>query len=154
MSKKKAAEIIGVVIILGIIGFAVFNLINQDNLQKVSKTELILDTVFEIAVYTEDRAEGNRLLREAFNEVRELEKIMSRFVKNSDVDRINQKAGSEEVQVDSKTLEVIERSLYFSEISEGHFDVTIAPLLNLWGFGTGEERVPTEEEISEVIPLI
>ncbi len=154
MSKKKAVEIIGAIIILGIIGFAVVNLINQDNLQRYSKTELLLDTVFEIAVYTEDSADGNRLLREAFNEVRELEKIMSRFVRNSDIDKINQEAGSEDVQVDPRTLYVMEQSLHFSEISEGHFDVTIAPLLSLWGFGTGEERVPAEEEISEVMPLI
>lgn len=154
MRTKKVAEILGVVIILGIIGLAIFNLIHQDNLKKYSKTELLMDTVFEIAVYTEDSAEGNRLLRDAFNKVRDLERLLSRYVKNSDVDRINQKAGSEEVQVSFKTLHLIERSLYFSEISEGHFDITIAPLLSLWGFGTGEERVPSEEEINEVLPQV
>lgn len=154
MTLKKAVEVLAVVIILGIIGLAIFQLTNQESLQRYSKTELLLDTVFEIAVFTEDEAEGSRLLREAFNEARTLEKTLSRFVSGSEVDKINQNAGKGSVEVRSDTLQVIKSGIYIGEISEGSFDITIAPLVELWGFGTGEQRVPSQEEIDRVLSLI
>lgn len=154
MTFKKAVEVLAVVIILGIIIFAIINIVNQESIQKYSKTELLLDTVFDIAVFTEDEAEGNRLLREAFNEVRALEKTFSRFVSGSEVDKINQKAGEGSVEVSSDMLKVVRSGIYFGEITEGSFDITIAPLMELWGFGTGEQRVPSQEEIEEILPLV
>lgn len=151
MGQKKVAEIGGAIIILIIIGYAIYNVAGQQNLQRFSKTELLLDTVFEVAVFVEDQAEGNRLLRESFSEVRTLERSLSRFIRNSDVDRVNREAGRAPVEVDPATYYVIERSLYFSELSGGKFDITIAPLLELWGFGTGEEKVPSTEEIQGLL---
>ena len=154
MTFKKAVEVLAVVIILGIIIFAIINIVNQESIQKYSKTELLLDTVFDITVFTEDEAEGNRLLREAFNEVRALEKTFSRFVSGSEVDKINQNAGEGSVEVSSDMLKVVRSGIYFGEITEGSFDITIAPLMELWGFGTGEQRVPSQEEIEEILPLV
>ena len=154
MTFKKAAELLAVVIILGIIIFTILNIVNQESIQKYSKTELLLDTVFDITVFTEDEAEGNRLLREAFNEVRALEKTFSRFVSGSEVDEINQNAGEGSVEVRSDMLKVIKSGIYFGEITEGSFDITIAPLMELWGFGTGKQRVPSQEEIEEILPLV
>jgi len=156
MARRKIFfEIFIVIIILSIIGVAVYNYIDRDNLERYSRTELILDTIFEVTIFVDEEIEGDPLVREAFDKVRALEKVMSRFVTNSDVDKINQQAGKEPVEVDPRTFYVIEKSLYFGEASQGKFDVTIAPLLNLWGFGTGEEREPPEgEEIEEVLPLV
>ena len=153
--RKIFFEIFIAIIILSIIGVAVYNYIDRDNLERYSRTELILDTIFEVTIFVDEEIEGDPLVREAFDKVRALEKVMSRFVTNSDVDKINQQAGKEPVEVDPRTFYVIEKSLYFGEASQGKFDVTIAPLLNLWGFGTGEEREPPEgEEIEEVLPLV
>ncbi len=156
MARRKIFfEIFIAIIILSIIGVAVYNYIDRDNLERYSRTELILDTIFEVTIFVDEEIEGDPLVREAFDKVRALEKVMSRFVTNSDVDKINQQAGKEPVEVDPRTFYVIEKSLYFGEASQGKFDVTIAPLLNLWGFGTGEEREPPEgEEIEEVLPLV
>lgn len=156
MARRKVIfEIFIAIIILSIIGVAVYNYIDRDNLERYSRTELILDTIFEVTIFVDEEIEGDPLVREAFDKVRALEKVMSRFVANSDVDKINQQAGMEPVEVDPRTFYVIEKSLYFSEVSQGKFDVTIAPLLSLWGFGTGEEREPPAgEEIEEALSLV
>lgn len=156
MARRKVIfEIFIAIIILSIIGVAVYNYIDRDNLERYSRTELILDTIFEVTIFVDEEIEGDPLVREAFDKVRALEKVMSRFVANSDVDKINQQAGMEPVEVDPRTFYVIEKSLYFSEVSQGKFDVTIAPLLSLWGFGTGEEREPpADEEIEEALSLV
>lgn len=153
--RKSLGEIVAILLVLGIIGFAVYNYAGRDNLEQYNRTELILDTVFDVTIFVDRDMEGEGLLREAFDEVRALEKVMSRFVQNSDVDRINQQAGKEPVEVDPRTFHVIKESLYFSEVSRGKFDVTISPLLSLWKFGTGEEgEPPSQEEIQEVLPLV
>ncbi|RQD73862.1 MAG: FAD:protein FMN transferase [Candidatus Syntrophonatronum acetioxidans] len=153
--KKKIIEIIIILIVLSIIGFAIYNFADRDNMERYNRTELILDTVFDVTIFVDEEVEGDRLLREAFDKVRALEKVMSRFVKNSDVDNINEQAGKEPVEVDPRTFYVIERSLEFGDASQGKFDVTIGPLLNLWGFGTGEEREPpSSEKIEETLPLV
>ncbi len=158
MTFRKAVEVLAVIIILALIVFAVFRILNPEDsgsgIQRFSKTELLMDTVFEIAVFTEDEAEGNRLLREAFSEVRMLEKTLSRFISGSEVDNINQAAGENPVEISSDSLQVIKEGIYLGEVSQGSFDITIAPLMDLWGFSTGEQRVPTPEEIEETLLLI
>lgn len=154
MKFRKVVEVLAVVLILGIIAFSIFKMFEQESIQRYSKTELLLDTVFEVAVFAEDEVEGNRLLRESFNEVRALEKVLSRFVSGSDVDKINNHAGIEPVEVSRDTFKVIKKGMYFGELSDGGFDVTIAPLMELWGFGTGQQRVPSLEEIEKTLPLI
>jgi len=153
-TRKRAVEVLAVIFIVGIISFTLYNHLGDDGPQVSSKRVFMMDTTFEIVLYSTDEGQGNRLIDEAFNEARNLEKVLSRFISSSDVDRINRNAGIEPVEVDPVTFHVVEKAIHFSEISEGSFDVTVAPLLELWGFGTGEHSVPTEEEIKEVLPLV
>jgi len=78
---------------------------------------------------------------------------MSVNLKSSDVSNINAAAGIEKVRVQEDTFKVIERAVYFAELSDGAFDPTVGPLVSLWDI-SGNPRVPTLEEINSVLPLI
>jgi len=78
---------------------------------------------------------------------------MSVNISSSDVSRINAAAGIEPVQVQEDTFKVIERAVYFAELSGGDFDPAVGPIVSLWGIG-GKPRVPSREEINEALPLI
>lgn len=73
---------------------------------------------------------------------------------DTEVLRINRRAGLEPVAVSEDTLKVIREGLRYGELTGGAFDITVAPLIRLWGFGTGEERVPAAEEIEAVLPAV
>ena len=79
---------------------------------------------------------------------------MTAKAKTSEIIKINERAGEGFYTVSSDTFFVIKKSLCYSEMSKGKFDITVGSLVRLWGIGTDEARVPTTSEISETLPLV
>lgn len=88
------------------------------------------------------------VLNQVVNRVVEIEDMMSRFKPYSDISRLNQAAGKCLVDISKDTLKLLNRSLLYTRMSEGVFDITIAPLVNLWGIGKKVNFIPTKEEIA------
>jgi thiamine biosynthesis lipoprotein len=95
-----------------------------------------------------------KLYRAVFSRLREIEDRMSITVNDTDAARINELAGIEPVMVHQDVIEVIERALYYAELSGGVFDPTIGPLVKLWGIGGENPGIPGEEELAHCLPLI
>ena len=110
-----------------------------------------MDTVCTITLY--DQAKDS-VYKDIFNRLREIENRMSVNLPDTDVVRINDNAGIAPVQVHDDVYNVIERTLYYSELSGGALDPTVEPLVALWGIGTDHARVPAQQEIDAVVPLI
>ncbi|MDR0455709.1 MAG: FAD:protein FMN transferase [Treponema sp.] len=72
----------------------------------------------------------------------------------SGVAAINRQAGLEPVKVRADVLEVLEQALYYAELSDGAFDPTVGPLVQLWGIGTDTQRIPADEEIAAALELV
>jgi FAD:protein FMN transferase len=113
-----------------------------------------MDTVVELRFNLPDDRRADEVKEAVFNEIKRLEKLFSRTVKGSEVNLINQFAGIKQVPVSPETLVLIEKTLYYSEISEGAFDPTTGPLINLWGFLGQEYRLPSDAEINRILPLV
>jgi thiamine biosynthesis lipoprotein len=79
---------------------------------------------------------------------------MSANLPDSYISRINTSSGIIPVQVPDDVFLVMERALYYAEISDGAFDPTVGPLVSLWGIGGDNERLPSQEEIDAVLPLV
>lgn len=65
---------------------------------------------------------------QAYKFMKELEEKLSDYIEDSEVSKINQKAGVEPVEVSADTLEVIKKSLWLSELTEGAFDITVGAI--------------------------
>lgn len=121
---------------------------------KQTRTELLLGTAVTITVY--GRLD-NEVLDEAFDRIAEIEARMSTTEEdytNTELMRLNGAAGFGPVAVSTDTVEVVELALEFSEQSDGAFDVTVQPLVKLWGIGTENERVPDPSEIEEALARV
>ena len=116
-----------------------------------SQSEFILNTVCTITLY--DRGKPG-IYREIFTRLKEIENRMSVFSIDGDLDRINKAAGNHPINVSADVFKVIEKAVYYAEISEGAFDPTIAPVVALWGMGGENPKVPAREEIERVLPLV
>jgi thiamine biosynthesis lipoprotein len=119
--------------------------------QPSSRTEFALGTVCTVTLF--EKAQDS-VFNDIFNKIREIENFMSVNIPASDVSRINAAAGIEPVSVHEEVFTVIERAIYFAEISNGAFDLTVGPLTALWGINIGTPKVPSQEEIDSVLPLI
>ena len=117
----------------------------------VSKTNLMLDTVVTITLYDwTDPA----TLDLAFAEISRLEALLSVEREGSDLDRLTKAAGKNWVEIAPETEEVLRIAQRYSALSEGHFDITAGPLIDLWNIHDGEGHYPTAEELDRVLPLI
>jgi thiamine biosynthesis lipoprotein len=84
-------------------------------------------------------------------EMKRLESIMSFFLEDSQITKLNKAAGRHEVELGAEVLYVLNRAKYYSEISGGTFDITIGPVAKLWGIFTDNARVPSKNEIENVL---
>jgi thiamine biosynthesis lipoprotein len=116
-----------------------------------SRSEFVLGTVCAVSLY--DRG-SPKIYREIFDRLWEIENLMSANIEDSDLGRINRASGIEAVEVHPDTIMVLKRAIRFAELSDGAFDPSVGPLVKLWNIGSGADRVPGEEEIAAVLPLI
>ncbi|TFG64936.1 MAG: FAD:protein FMN transferase [Spirochaetales bacterium] len=116
-----------------------------------SKSEFLLGTVCTIKLFEKTKAD---VFTDVFARVLEIEQRMSTVIETSEVSQINAGAGISPAAVSPDTLFVIQRALYYGDLSGGAFDISIGPLVTLWGIGTDHARLPEKEEIEALLPLV
>jgi thiamine biosynthesis lipoprotein len=79
-------------------------------------------------------------------------KMMSTYDPTSELSRFNQYRYTDNFEVSDDTLLVVNEALRLANLSDGVLDVTVGPLVNLWGFGPTKrpEKVPSRDEIDDV----
>lgn len=85
---------------------------------------------------------------------KELERFdasLSMFNELSIISRINR---NEDVTVDSLFANVFRQAMKISEATDGNFDITVAPLVNAWGFGFTENISPTDAKIDSLLQIV
>lgn len=112
---------------------------------------LALDTQIIINIF--DGGDEKRIY-EAFDIVLKYEGMLSKTVEDSDIYRINEKAGIEPVKVKKEVYDLIKYSIELSDATDGAFTIAVGPLVSLWGVATDKEYKPTDEEIQSILPLI
>lgn len=103
-------------------------------------TEIYFDTAVTITAPCSDK-----VLNGAFSLCEKYENTLSRTKEKSEVSLLS----NGENKVSPDTLEVIKKGLYYCNYSDGRFDITISPVVDLWDFKN--EIVPTRDEISEAL---
>jgi thiamine biosynthesis lipoprotein len=122
--------------------------------ESVESTEHLLGTIITIKVYVKDIEKGKKAVDMAFDRIRQIENLMSVNIPDSEVSRINEKSGIEAVKVSSDTMAVVKKGIYYGRLSGGLFDITIGPLVKLWGIGTDSSTVPGQQELQKAIALV
>lgn len=107
-----------------------------------SDTQFILDTVATITANSD-----SDVINGAFELCQNYEKKLSRTKKESEVYKLNSFGGFKET--DEETLKIIERSVYYGELSSGKFDITVLPVSSLWDFNN--QIIPSKSEIAEAL---
>jgi len=116
-----------------------------------SKTDFVLDTACTITLY--DKASPGTLTQ-AFDLLREVNDRMTIDGKNSELIDVNNAAGEHPVRVSDDVYGVIKSGLHYSRLTHGAFDITVGPLVKLWGIGRGGDKVPPESAIKHALSLI
>lgn len=124
---------------------------HSSSLTPLSRTQFMMGTSITISLYDHQSEE---LLDQAFTKIEELENQLSINRTHTLLDEINNNAGIHPTSVPLDMFEVLEKSLYYSKLTEGSFDITIGPLVKLWNIGFPDAHVPSTAEISAALPLV
>lgn len=116
--------------------------------KSVSQTGFALNTVIQITLYgTEDE----NLITDCFRLCNQYEQMFSRTIETSEIARLNKE---NTVELSDETAELLEKGLYYSDLSGGAFDITIEPISSLWDFTADKPALPKSEEIEENLPYV
>lgn len=118
----------------------------------LQQSRIIMGTNVEIIVSHTDPRQAMIGIAEAFQEIEKVDRLMSTYHQDSEVSELNRQAGQKACRVSADTLAVIERAIYFSHLSRGAFDITIAPLSRLWDIKL--QKIPAAESIKKAIRKI
>jgi thiamine biosynthesis lipoprotein len=88
------------------------------------------------------------------SEVARLEGLLSRFLPDSDISRVNRSAGTKSEKVSPETFDVLSKAVEFSRSFPGCFDLTITPLVTLWHTGRESLVQPDDSSIKQLLPLV
>jgi len=113
-----------------------------------------MGTIVEITLIGENREKTEKAAHQAFQEIKRVEQLMSPKTITGDIFRVNQSAGKEWVEVSTETLNVIKESKEISRLSEGGFDITVGPLIELWRRAREKGILPSEEDLKRILDLV
>ncbi len=110
---------------------------------------------FEISVLTTDESRANICIDAAVAEIQRIEKLLTTFKDDSDTNHINAAAGINPVTVESEVIELIQRSLKISAITQGSFDITYGSVdKTLWNFDKDMKSLPDAATAKRSVRLI
>ena len=116
-----------------------------------------MGTQFSVTVAQPMERESRQDLQRDIEAVlEEVEDAMSTYRADSEVSRFNASPSTDWFAVSPATCEAIRATLEVSRLSDGAFDVTVGPLVNLWGFGPDPVRVrpPPDREIEDALASV
>ena len=157
--KNSNLVIIGVLALLLVAGLALLR--NTGAGSEYSSDQFLMDTMVSIKVYGSDHEKLKLAVTDAYAEMRRIAELADGFAQpdtaafgSSDVCRINTHAGKQPVKVDGDTMAMLLLAKKYCQLSGGAFDVTIGPVMDLWGFGGKNPQVPAPDRIKAALALV
>ncbi len=131
--------------------FVKFNLFSQ---KLYSKTEKLLGSPFEISVVAKDSTEATFYFNSSINELKRIELLISDWIPESQISKVNQNAGLQKVKVDLEVYKLIERAIKISKLTKGAFDISYASMDKIWKFDGTMKEMPSDEIIKNSVAKV
>ncbi|WP_143872741.1 FAD:protein FMN transferase [Catenovulum sediminis] len=139
--------------LLGLAFFVSCSQQNNDELDTVLLQGKTMGTSYQVKfVAKKSIIEQHNFYREVEKVLKDVNDKMSTYQKDSELSRFNQYQGTDGFTVSADTASVVKAALALGKLTEGALDVTVGPLVNLWGFGPNArpENIPSAEKLSEI----
>ena len=124
------------------------------DLLRLETSDEAMGSSFSLVLYGRDRASLESAAEAAFQEVHRLDRLLSNYQPASEWSEVNREAGSRAVTVSPELFALLSSCLDYSRQSEGAFDITVGPLMKIWGFYKGEGSMPRPAAVSAVLDRV
>ncbi|MBI3899570.1 MAG: FAD:protein FMN transferase [Gammaproteobacteria bacterium] len=116
----------------------------------LSRDEAIMGTAVHVELWHDDRAAGESAIAAVIAEMNRIDRLMSPFKPESELSQINREAAKAPLPISREMFDLIARSIQFSEMSDGAFDITFSSVGYLYDYRKGIK--PTDKQIAEALP--
>jgi FAD:protein FMN transferase len=123
-------------------------------LLRLEKSADAMGSTYTIALYGTDRIKMEAAADAAFEEVRRLDELLSNYKPESEWSEVNRNAATRPVKVSPELFGLIQACLEYSRQSEGAFDITVGPLMKVWGFYKGSGHLPHRPEVTAALAKV
>jgi thiamine biosynthesis lipoprotein len=113
-----------------------------------------MGTVFRIIFYASDDSSAPRVAQAAFDRIAELDHIMSDYQASSELMQLCQQAGGPPVEVSEDLYPVLSAAQWVARRSEGAFDITVGPVVQLWRRARRQHELPERARLSQALELV
>jgi len=144
-------------IFLAVVGIFARVLIPSASAQSTGESKsyrFIMGTSIEVEAFGGTAETRAAAIDEAFGAFAEVDRLMSNYRDDSELALVNRDAARQPVRVSDPMMSVLRAAQQVSGQSRGGFDVTIGPLVRLWGFHDKKPHQPTAAEFAAVRPLV
>lgn len=120
----------------------------ESTFSPIQKTDFKLNTVVTITIYDSN---DESILDNCMNICDTYENEFSRTLESSALYKINEKTNmnqNNQIVLDKITNDIFQKSLYYCELSDGAFDITLESLTSLWNFTSDSPSAPSENAIN------
>ncbi len=114
---------------------------------RIESSVVAMGSAYSVVVYGEDRTRMEEAVDAAFEEVHRLDEMLSNYKPESELSEVNRNAAEQPVQVTPEMFDLLAACMEYSRASEGAFDITVGPLMKVWGFYKGTGRLPHHAEV-------
>lgn len=113
-----------------------------------------MGTWWRIVLYATNEVQARTAVDEAFNKIKELEDKFTDYYAESELMQLCYKSGKGGVKVSDELYEIIEKAIRISELTEGAFDITTGPIVQLWRWSGRHRQLPSKEKMDKAISLV
>lgn len=176
MKKRNKAKKLGILFLIAVQSFLLFtgcNKIDDNSLdsseessstsegnaatEPLSQSSFLLNTVVTITLYD---SKDQTIIDGAMDVISKFEDIYSRTLENSELYKLNHRtlpkvqSSENSYTVSEELATILTNGLYYSKLSNGKFDITIAPVSSLWDFTSAAPLVPAKADIEEAVKKV
>ena len=110
-----------------------------------------MGSTYSVVLYGEDRSKLEAAAESAFDEARRLDTMLSNYKSDSEWSIVNAEASNHPVVVSQELFDLLSACVDYSRRSEGSFDITVGPLMKVWGFYKGSGHLPKPGEVEQAL---
>ena len=128
-------------------------LLSSSVFSQVQRSRLVtlMGSKFEITLVDKDSLSAEKNIDKSVSEIRRIENLISEWNPETQISEVNRNAGIKPVKVDAEVFALTEKGIYFSQLTDGAFDISIVAMDKIWKFDDSMNELPSEESIKNSV---
>src|SRR5947209_5588794 len=113
-----------------------------------------MGSTYSVVIYGSDRERLQAVVAQVLEEARRLDQLLSNYQPQSEWSQVNRLASDQAVLISPELFRLLSACVEYSRESEGAFDISVGPLMKVWGFYKGSGHLPHRAEVRGVLSKV